>query len=488
MRLNKQKMKKLFTMFSVCFVFVVQNNCSSSSDGGSDPVDPPPVVTDPATNEVDFYMTNGGGTSKLAKQNTVLAFGTVANNNPTIEIDPDVTYQSIDGFGYTLTGGSAQVINDLSAAKKQELLQDLFGAGGIGISYLRLSIGASDLNAAPYTYNDLPVGETDMDLSNFSLAPDAELIDLLQEILQINPNIKFMSAPWSAPVWMKDNGSFINGSLQPQYYSVYADYFVKYVQGMQAEGITIHAVTPQNEPLNPYNNPSLVMQANDQATFIKNHLGPAFASAGITTKIVIYDHNADVPSYPLSILNDPAANQYVDGSAWHLYAGDISALSVVHNAHPAKNIYFTEQWTSGSGSFAGDLRWHVKNVLIGSTRNWSKIALEWNLASDPNFEPHTPGGCSECKGAITVTSSGSYTKNVAYYIIAHASKFVPAGSVRIASNISGNLHNVAFKRPDGKTVLVVLNDGTSQTVFNIKVNGKWTASTLEAGAVGTYIW
>lgn len=481
-------MKKLFTMFSVCFVFVVQNNCSSSSDGGSDPVDPPPVVTDPATNEVDFYMTNGGGTSKLAKQNTVLAFGTVANNNPTIEIDPDVTYQSIDGFGYTLTGGSAQVINDLSAAKKQELLQDLFGAGGIGISYLRLSIGASDLNAAPYTYNDLPVGETDMDLSNFSLAPDAELIDLLQEILQINPNIKFMSAPWSAPVWMKDNGSFINGSLQPQYYSVYADYFVKYVQGMQAEGITIHAVTPQNEPLNPYNNPSLVMQANDQATFIKNHLGPAFASAGITTKIVIYDHNADVPSYPLSILNDPAANQYVDGSAWHLYAGDISALSVVHNAHPAKNIYFTEQWTSGSGSFAGDLRWHVKNVLIGSTRNWSKIALEWNLASDPNFEPHTPGGCSECKGAITVTSSGSYTKNVAYYIIAHASKFVPAGSVRIASNISGNLHNVAFKRPDGKTVLVVLNDGTSQTVFNIKVNGKWTASTLEAGAVGTYIW
>jgi glucosylceramidase len=257
---------------------------------------------------------------------------------------------------------------------------------------------------------------------------------------------------------------------------------------MKAQGINIDAITPQNEPLHPGNNPSLLMTANQQADFIKNHLGPAFQAANITTKIIIYDHNCDKPEYPISILNNPEAKKYITGSAFHLYAGDISALSTVRNAHPDKDLYFTEQYTSSTGDFGGDLNWHLKNVVIGSMRNWSKTALEWNLANNATFGPHTDGGCTTCKGAITVTSSSSYIQNVGFYIIGHASKFVPTGSVRIASNISGNLQNVAFKTPEGKKVLIVENNGSSNELFNIKFNNKWVVASLEAGSVGTYIW
>ena len=442
-------------------------------------------------NEVDFWLTKADQTVKLEKQSTIMAFGTNSNIYPFIEVYDSQVFQTVDGFGYSLTGGSAEVINSLSTPKKTLLLQELFGnqSTSISVSYLRISLGASDLNATPFSYDDMPVGQTDVNLNQFSLNPDmTHLIPLLKEILLINPQIKIMASPWSPPTWMKDNGSFVGGSLKPEYYGVYAQYFVKYIQQMQAQGITIDAITPQNEPLHPGNNPSMLMSAVQQADFVKNHLGPAFQTAGITTKIVIYDHNCDKPEYPISVLNDAVAKPFIDGSAFHLYAGDISALSTVHNAHPTKNLYFTEQYTASTGQFGGDLTWHLKNVIIGSMRNWSKNALEWNLANNVNFGPHTDGGCTTCKGAITVNSSENYTRNVSYYIIAHASKFVPAGSVRIASNVSGNINTVAFKTPAGKKVLIAVNTGAVSEIFNIKFNDKWTTTSLQAGDVGTYIW
>lgn len=463
----------------------------ASCNQGSDPVEPPVVPPPIPVNEVDFWLTKSDETAKLQKQANVLAFNTSVNQLPIIEVDEHTTYQSIDGFGYTLTGGSAEVINSLIASKKLELLQELFGSSenSIGISYLRISIGASDLNAAPFSYNDMPPGQTDVNLDNFSLSPDmANLIPLLKEILVINPAIKILGSPWSPPVWMKDNGSFIGGHLQTQYYSVYAKYFVKYIQAMKAQGITIDAITPQNEPLYGGNNPSMEMSALQQADFIKNHLGPAFQTANITTKIIIYDHNCDRPDYPISVLDDAAAKTYINGSAFHLYGGDVSALSTVQNAHPDKAIYFTEQYTSSTGNFGGDLKWHTKNVIIGTMRNWSRNALEWNLANNTAFGPHTQGGCNICKGAITIVNNSNYDRNVSYYIIAHASKFVPAGSIRISSTTSGNLNNVAFKTPAGKKVLLVENDGNSSETFNIKYNGKWVIVTLSAGAVGTFTW
>lgn len=461
--------------------------CSSASSDIAGNENPATGGGNTSGDPVEVWLTKGDQSVKLQQQSTAY-FSSSSSTGTTIDIDGSQVYQTVDGFGYTLTGGSVAVINQLSASKKQELLNDLFSSSGIGVSYLRISIGASDLNSEVFTYNDMPSGQTDPALSQFSLTKDQALVQMLKDILIINPNIKILATPWTAPVWMKDNGNSIGGSLKTEYYGTYAQYFVKYIQAMQSQGIRIDAITPQNEPLHPGNNPSMYMTAANQATFIKTYLGPAFQAANLSTKIIAYDHNCDNIVYPISILNDTAANPYVDGSAFHLYAGDISALSNVHNLFPNKNVYFTEQWTSSVGTFSGDLDWHVKNVIIGSMRNWSKTALEWNVANDASFGPHTTGGCTQCKGAITVTGASGYEKNVAYYIIAHASKFVPVNSQRIASTEADNLSTVAFKTPAGKTVLIVQNGNSGNKAFNIKYNQKTAPVTISGNSTATYIF
>lgn len=464
-------------------------SCSSSSD--EPPIVPVIEPTPEVISEIDFWLTTGDQNQKLTKQSIPLAFTSSPNDHQSIEIDPTKTYQIVDGFGYTLTGGSAQAIQSLNQTKKQDLLQELFGREeeSISLSYLRISIGASDLHESSFTYNDIPADQTDVNLEHFSLEKDREgVIALLKKITAINPEITIMATPWTAPIWMKDNKEFIGGQLLREYYAVYAKYFVTYIQAMKQEGINIDAITIQNEPLHDANNPSMYMSASDQAIFIKDYLGPAFEKANIKTKIIAWDHNCDRPEYPIEVLSDPEAYAYTDGSAFHLYAGDISALSTVHNAFPEKNVYFTEQYTASNGSFEGDLKWHLKNVIIGAMRNWSKNALQWNLANNENYKPHTEGGCSVCKGGLTISSSGTITRNVGYYIIAHASKFVPKGSVRIDSNISGDLENVAFVTPEGKTVVIVLNNGNRNQTFNIKQNNQWFTTSLPSGAVGTFIW
>lgn len=451
--------------------------------GSTDPVAPAEGA------RITSWTTKADASVLLQKQTDAFTFTTAANSYLNLEVDSTQRYQTVDGFGYTLTGGSAYLINRLDAATKTSLLQELFGSSenAVGVSYLRISIGASDLSASVFSYDDLPAGQTDPLLANFSLSQDTvDLIPLLKQILAINPAIKILGSPWSPPVWMKDNGSSTGGSLLPQYYGTYAAYFVKYIQQMKGRGITVEAVTPQNEPLHGGNNPSMVMTAAQQTDFIKNNLGPAFAAAGLATKIISYDHNCDRPDYPLAVLSDATARGYVDGSAFHLYAGDVSALGSVHDQYPAKNVYFTEQYTGSNGSFGGDLKWHIKNVIIGTMRNWSRTALEWNLANDPTYGPHTAGGCTECKGALTI--SGGISRNVAYYIIAHAARFVPAGSVRIASNVIGGINNVAFLTPSGKKVLIALNESTTGLVFNIKAADKRATVTLPAESVVTYVW
>ncbi len=409
----------------------------------------------------------------------------------TIRVNDTPRYQTIDGFGFSFTGGSAQNIIKLPAKKRTALLKELFATNNknIGISYLRVSIGASDLNDHVFSYDDLPNGEKDPELTHFDLGPDKkDVIPVLQEILKINPKLKIMGSPWSPPVWMKDNNNVRGGKLLPQYYAVYAKYFVKYILAMRKYGIRIDAVTVQNEPLHPGNTPSLYMTAPEQTEFVKNYLGPAFRKAHIDTKIIVYDHNADRPDYPISILNDTAARKYIDGSAFHLYAGTIDALSLVHDAHPDKQLYFTEQWIGAPGDFAGDIPWHIENLIIGGTRNWCKTVLEWNLASDPQYRPHTDnGGCVNCLGAVTIGDS-TITRNPAYYIVAHASKFARPGSVRVASNTSSELPNTAFRTPDGRTVLIVLNTTKTKKAFNILYKGKLSKIELNGRAVGTYIW
>ncbi len=463
-------------VFLFVFLSIFIASCSKKRD-----------ISTAQKNEVAYWLTKSDQSVLLQKQPKSLVFGTETNAFSSIDVDEKQVFQTIDGFGFTLTGGSAQVFNRLKSAEKAALLKELFSTNETAISYLRISIGASDLNETTFTYDDMPQGQTDVDLTHFSLSPDKQdVIPLLKEILSINPKIKILATPWSPPVWMKDTFSFKGGSLLPKYYAAYAQYFVKYIQQMHAEGIDIEAITPQNEPLHPGNNPSLLMLAEQQRDFIK-YLATAFQKADIKTKIIVYDHNCDRSDYPLLILNDPSVKPYVWGSAFHLYAGDVSALSKVHEAHPDKPVYFTEQYTASNGEFGGDLNWHLQNVIIGTMRNWSRTAFEWNLANDASFGPHTEGGCTTCKGGLTIGNQ-TITRNVAYYIIAHASKFVPPNSVRIGSNISGKLQNVAFKTPSGKTVLIVENGSNTEGVFNIRFNGKWATTSLPVGAVATYMW
>ncbi len=472
------------------FCFIICNSFSfigkASNHEGHIPGD---TTKQDVKSDISCWLTNPDKSALIQKQVPGLEFKKMVSDYPSIKVDARTTYQEMDGFGIALTGGSAYLINNLAPDLRASLLKELFlrDDNSIGISYLRISIGSSDLDASVFSYNDMPAGETDVNLNNFSLGQDTvDLIPVLKSILLLNPKIKIMGSPWSAPVWMKNNNNSIGGSLQPEYYDVYARYLLRYITEMKAEGIPIEAITIQNEPLHGGNNPSMIMLSDEQRDFIKNNLGPLFQSAGITAKIIVYDHNCDHPEYATDILSDPDAFKYIDGSAFHLYGGEISALSQVHDAYPSRNIYFTEQWVGGPGKFGPELMWYMKNIIIGAPRNWSRAVIEWNLASDPSYNPHTPGGCTSCEGAVTIDSG--YTRNVAYYILAHASKFVPPGSVRIASDLLPNLPNVAFKTPDGRMVLIVVNSSDIPFKFNIVCNEKLATASLRKGAAATYVW
>ena len=442
--------------------------------------------------DAQVWMTTPDRSALLAPQAGLLHFSSSGNATPVIEVNDTQQFQSIDGFGFALTGGSAQLLMRMEPSSRALLLKEIFTTpgSGIGVSYLRVTIGSSDMNEHVYSYDDLASGQTDEMLTRFSLAPDrADVIPVLKEILAINPEIRILASPWSAPPWMKTNDNAKGGFLKPEFYGAYAEYLVKYIEGMKAEGIRIEAITVENEPLNPKNTPSMAMFASQEDALVAKYIGPAFKGDGIDTKILFYDHNPDVPSYPLSILADPAAAEYGDGTAFHLYGGDVSTLSKVHDEYPNKNLYMTEQTvTSGSGDGPFDIAEPVRGILIGATRNWSRNVLLWNLAADPKFGPHTAnGGCTMCQGAITLDGNTA-TRNVAYYAVAHLSKFVPPGSIRVGSNAIEQLSNVAFLTPDGKIVLVVSNTANFPTTFGVRYHGRSFTTGLPAESVGTYVW
>lgn len=447
-----------------------------------------------AGQQMDFWLTDPDKNILFEEQSPLIPTATeVTDNDVMIRVNTSETYQTIDGFGFALTGGSALLLYNLDNTTRTQLLRELFATDekNIGTSYLRISIGSSDLDESVFSYDDLPAGQSDVNLTHFTLNRDRMyLIPVLKEILQINPTIKILSSPWSPPVWMKTNGKSIGGHLLKRFYDTYALYFVRYIEGMRGEGIHIDAITIQNEPLYGGNNPSMEMQAEEQAEFIKESLGPAFKKYSINTKIFVYDHNPDRPDYALTILADQQARQYVDGSAFHMYAGSIDVLSLIHAAHPDKNLYFTEQWVGAPGNLKADLAWHVKTLIVGATRNWARNVIEWNLASDSNWEPHTPGGCDNCLGALTIDGNVIHSpRNPSYYIIAHAAKFVRPNSTRIGSNVLKGFANVAFQRSDDqRKVLVVLNEKDRPTTFQIDSDGKTYSAQLNSGAVGTFVW
>ncbi|HEY3974253.1 MAG TPA: glycoside hydrolase family 30 beta sandwich domain-containing protein [Candidatus Sulfotelmatobacter sp.] len=446
---------------------------------------------------VQVVETTGDRTMLLLAKPRV-RFGSAASSGLVIAVNDSTKYQQMDGFGASLTDSSAWLIsNKLTAAQQTALWQSLFSpAAGIGLSFLRQPMGASDFSASGnYSYDDVPAGQADPNLASFSIAHDtADIIPLLKQALAVNPDIKVVAVPWSPPAWMKASGTMNGGRMNTAYFPSLAQYFVKFVLGYQQEGIPIYAVLPQNEPLNTNPTyPTEYLAATDEAAFIGGDLGRAFKAAGLSgVKILGYDHNWDQPSYPEALLANSTASSYLAGTAFHCYAGNVSAQSTVEAAYPNKGIWFTECSGITTSGFAADLVWYSENLMIGSTRNWSRSVSLWNLALDQNSGPHS-GGCPNCRGVVTIddhVSPSTITNNVEYYALGHLAKFVVAGAYRIDSNTfgPGSIEDVAFQNPDGSIVLLVLNSGTSTTSFTVSWNNQNFSYSLPAGGVATFQW
>ena len=412
---------------------------------------------------------------------------------PTIAVDDTAMYQEIVGFGAAITDASASLINGLPPERREALLRDLFDAdSGIGLSFTRLTIGASDFSPRHYSFDDMPPGERDPALARFSIESDRrDRIPVVRRALAINPQLKIMASPWSAPGWMKTTDKLIKGTLRPDAYEAFAEYLARYVDAYAAEGVPIFALTIQNEPhYEPADYPGMRVEPAARARFVGEFLGPRLARGGSRTVIFDWDHNWDEPQSPLAVLGDSVARRYIAGVAWHCYGGDVSAQTKVHDAYPAKDAYFTEcsggEWAP---SFADNLVWNVRTLIIGATRNWARGVLLWNLALDEQHGPHK-GGCGNCRGVVTIDSrSGAVTRNVEYYALAHASRFVQPGARRIGSSSGvAGLESVAFRNPDGSRVLIAVNTATAEQRFAVQWADSRVIYGLPAGAVATLRW
>jgi len=460
-------MKKSFSLWLfVVFAFI---SCK----------DPEVIIPDPdpvdSIGDVSVWLTSGNEVFLMKKQ-TPVDFSRDLGDF-TVLLDTTTTYQVIDGFGAALTGSSAYLINQMKAVDRAKLLEDLFDPQkGIGLNYLRITIGSSDFSIGTYSYCD------NADISTFAIPQRDrdDLIPVLRQILAINPSMKILASPWSAPAWMKQNNSMYGGSLRGvQVYNDFAEYFVRYIKAFEAEGIIIDAITLQNEPMHETGGyPTMKMLWEEQNTIIRDYVGPKFVANGIQAKIIIWDHNFDMAYYPINILNDPLTRQYVAGTGWHGYGGDASAIDAVQAQHPDKDVYFTEQSGGGwnTGTRMENMFWYMKDFLMASVNRGSKNFIMWNLALNPQNGPTTTtGGCQECRGVVTVKTDGTYTRNEEYYLLGHFSKFVRLGAQRVkysSTNLPDGMTISGFMNADGSKVVVIMNQSGARKSYNIRCGNR----------------
>jgi glucosylceramidase len=441
---------------------------------------------------VSSYRSTSDLSSALEAQPT-LSFTHASSTSPlTITVDESSRFQTMDGFGISMTEGSAWLLHTrMPPAMSRDVMTKLFDpSSGIGLSFVRLPIGSTDLSLNHYSYDDMPAGQQDPELHHFSTAHDeACVFPVMREALKLNPAITVMASPWSAPAWMKTHDSMVGGSLREESMPAYAEYIVRSLQSFERAGIPVKYLTVQNEPLHETEDfPGTLMLADQQKRLIGRYLGPDLHRVGLQTQILAYDHNWDHPEYPFEVLSDPAAAPFMAGSALHCYGGEPTAQSVIHNRFPDKGIWMTE-CSGGTWQKKAPLE-VTAHLLIDSTRNWAKAVALWGMVLDTDHNPHA-GGCATCRGLVTFDAkrmSVSYTGD--FYALAQASRFVHPGATRIDSSSFGSegLESVAFQNVDGSIALLVLNDRSDTTKFDVS----WRATTFHAslppGALATYIW
>lgn len=410
-----------------------------------------------------------------------------------LAVDPATRYQQMDGFGAALTESSAHLLMGLSSERRTAALTALFAPeAGAGMDLVRMPLGGSDFALSRYTYDDLPAGESDLALKRFSLGHDnGEIVPVLRQAVTLNPALRVMVTPWSAPGWMKTNDALVGGTLRADRTVVYAKYLVRSVRALRARGVPVRYLTLQNEPgYSPGDYPGMTLTAGQEAALV-TALAPRMVAAGLGDVALIgYDHNWDGSMRALDLLADPAARSALAGTAWHCYGGTPAAQTAVHDAYPDKGIWFTEcSGGSWAPDFAGNLGWNAATLAIGATRNWARSVLLWNLALDPSGGPHT-GGCNGCRGVLTIDPvSGAITRNVEWDVLALAGKAVQPGAVRIGSPADQDgVKTVAYTNPDGSRVLTAYNSwGTDRTVV-VSDGQRSVGAPLPAGSVATLTW
>lgn len=439
------------------------------------------------------WITTPDRSGLLAREPDLPILERAADGDVVIAVDAGLAFQEMVGFGAALTDASASLLASLEPARREALMRELFGPEpGIGLSFVRVPMGASDFSMSHYSYDDRPPGESDSALAGFSIDADRRTrLPLLREALAINPRLRIVASLWSAPAWMKTSGSLIGGTLRPDAYESFARYLARFVRDYAAAGVPVFALTLQNEPdFEPADYPGMRLSAAARAALVGRYVGPLFARERLGTRLLEWDHNWDQPAQPLAVLADSAARRYLSGVAWHCYAGDVGAQDSVHRAYPDKEVYFTEcsggDWAP---NFADNLRWNLSTLVIGTTRGWARGVALWNLALDPRGGPHL-GGCGNCRGVLTIDPrTGDVTRNVEYYALAHASRFVRPGAHRVGSSgADGSLQHVAFVNPDGERVLVVVNATETLVPFAIREGARVIRASLAAGAVSTLRW
>jgi glucosylceramidase len=413
-----------------------------------------------------------------------------------VTVDENTRFQQFVGGGASFTDTAAWLMNSsgaLTASTRDSVMRSLFSpTTGIGLGFLRNPMGASDLARFSYSYDDLPAGQTDPSMARFSIAHDlADVVPLTRQARTLNPDLKVMATPWSAPGWMKDSGTMNGGWLQAQYYAAYAQYFVKYIQAYQAQGVPIDFVSAQNEPTCCAGYPSMSWNGSGLDFFMKTNLLPAFHAAGISTKVLALDWNWDtypdfgsVPVGDATVRNDPSFG----GMAWHGYGGNVAMQSTIHDQFPALSAYDTEH---SGGTWITNQQQEDMHNIVDYTRNWGRTVTKWSLAVDQNMGPHN-GGCGTCTGLITVhngdSRSGQVDFTVEYYTMGHLTKFVRPGAFRIASTANAAVPNVAWRNPDGSKALITYNDTATAQTLRVNWGGSSFSYTLPTKTSATFTW
>jgi glucosylceramidase len=443
---------------------------------------------------VELWLSTADRRLKLAQQPDI-DMSPRGSLSADVVIDVHKTYQTMTGFGAAMTDSSAWLLqNKLNVLQRGALLQELYGPPpGLNLNMMRLTIGASDFSLQPYSLDDVPSGQTDPDLLHFNVAPNLiNVIPTVREVLSINPRLLIVASSWSAPAWMKTNENLIGGELLEQYEDAYANYLVRYIDTFRGYGIPIFALTLQNEPaFQPLTYPGMEVPADTRARIIAQYLGPKLATRRPKTLILEWDHNWSQPEQPLAVLANADAARYIDGVAWHCYQGSPYAQGRVHRAYPQKDVYMTEcsggDWAS---SVNGELLWFSRNLLVASIRQWARGAIYWNLALDENHGPHF-GGCDACKGVVLIDAkTGQVSRNDEYYAIAHFSRFVLPGAIRVGSTETDKgIDNVAFQNvSDGSIVLVLVNSNTDARNVSVAEGQTRFEYTMLPQSVATFVW